>query len=43
MNANVWDVAEPLRALIEAGQAVDEARLADPQVPLDRVHPTGSG
>lgn len=42
MNANVWDVAEPLRALIEAGQAVDEARLADPHVPLDRLDLTVS-
>ena len=42
MNANVWDVAEPLRALIEAQQALDEARLADPHVPLDHLDPTVS-
>lgn len=30
MNVNVWDVVDDLRALIESGQAVDPAALADP-------------
>jgi 3-phenylpropionate/trans-cinnamate dioxygenase ferredoxin reductase component len=34
MNVNVWDVAEPIRALIARGGAVDERRLTDPDVPL---------
>ncbi|MFF7680414.1 NAD(P)/FAD-dependent oxidoreductase [Actinacidiphila glaucinigra] len=37
MNVNVWDVIEPVRDLITSRAAVDDARLADPQVPLDRV------
>jgi 3-phenylpropionate/trans-cinnamate dioxygenase ferredoxin reductase subunit len=34
MNVNVWDVAEPIRALI--GHPVDERRLADPDVPIEQ-------
>jgi 3-phenylpropionate/trans-cinnamate dioxygenase ferredoxin reductase subunit len=34
MNVNVWDVTEPIRALIGSGRPVDEQRLADPDVPL---------
>ena len=34
MNVNVWDVSDPIRALIAAGRPVDEGRLADPGVPL---------
>jgi 3-phenylpropionate/trans-cinnamate dioxygenase ferredoxin reductase subunit len=34
MHVNVWDVVEDLKALIEAGGAVDLARLANPDVPL---------
>ena len=37
MNVNVWDVAEPIQALIAAGGAVDLARLADPDVPLSEL------
>jgi 3-phenylpropionate/trans-cinnamate dioxygenase ferredoxin reductase subunit len=37
MNANVWDVTEPLQALIRAGGSVDPERLADPDVPLDML------
>ena len=32
MNVNVWDVAEPIQALIAEGRPVDERRLADPDV-----------
>jgi 3-phenylpropionate/trans-cinnamate dioxygenase ferredoxin reductase subunit len=35
MNANVWDLVEPLRALIEARQPVDDALLVDASVPID--------
>jgi 3-phenylpropionate/trans-cinnamate dioxygenase ferredoxin reductase component len=37
MNANIWDVTEPVQALIRAGWPVDPARLADPDIPLDQV------
>jgi 3-phenylpropionate/trans-cinnamate dioxygenase ferredoxin reductase subunit len=37
MNAGVWDVTEPIQALIRAGRPVDPERLADPEVPLDQV------
>jgi 3-phenylpropionate/trans-cinnamate dioxygenase ferredoxin reductase subunit len=37
MNANVWDVTEPLQALIRAREPVDESRLADPDVPLEAL------
>jgi 3-phenylpropionate/trans-cinnamate dioxygenase ferredoxin reductase component len=34
MNVNVWDVTDPIQALIRSGRPVDERRLADPDVPL---------
>jgi 3-phenylpropionate/trans-cinnamate dioxygenase ferredoxin reductase component len=37
MNVNVWDVTEPIKGLIQSGQAVDARRLADPGEPLDRL------
>jgi 3-phenylpropionate/trans-cinnamate dioxygenase ferredoxin reductase subunit len=37
MNVNVWDVAEPIQALIASGRPVDESRLADPDVALGEV------
>ena len=37
MNANVWDVTEPIQALIRSGLPVDPARLADPDIPLHQV------
>jgi 3-phenylpropionate/trans-cinnamate dioxygenase ferredoxin reductase component len=37
MNANTWDVTEPIQALIRGGRPVDPARLADPDIPLDQV------
>jgi 3-phenylpropionate/trans-cinnamate dioxygenase ferredoxin reductase component len=40
MNANVWDVVEPLRSLLEAHHPVDESQLVDPDVPLDALQPT---
>ena len=40
MNVNVWDVQDQIQALVRAGyagKAVDPARLADPEVPLDSL------
>jgi 3-phenylpropionate/trans-cinnamate dioxygenase ferredoxin reductase subunit len=37
MNANVWDVVQPIQTLIRDGRPVDPDRLADPDVPLDHV------
>ena len=34
MNVNVWDVTDSIQALIRSGRAIDERRLADPDVPL---------
>lgn len=39
MNVNVWDVIDRIRALVLSGADVDDALLADPDVPLDRVLP----
>jgi 3-phenylpropionate/trans-cinnamate dioxygenase ferredoxin reductase subunit len=36
MNVNVWDVAEPIEALVRSGP-VDRQRLADPTVPLEEL------
>ncbi|WP_033289834.1 NAD(P)/FAD-dependent oxidoreductase [Amycolatopsis jejuensis] len=37
MNVNVWDVTDPIKALIRSGRPVDPDRLADPEVPLDEL------
>jgi 3-phenylpropionate/trans-cinnamate dioxygenase ferredoxin reductase subunit len=37
MNVNVWDVIEPIRALIRSGDRVDATRLTDPDVPLAQL------
>ncbi|MEW2135633.1 FAD-dependent oxidoreductase [Streptomyces sp. NPDC005409] len=46
MNVNVWDVTDPIRALVTSGHPVDPSRLADPDVPLadllDRPGPVGT-
>ncbi|MGW5525581.1 NAD(P)/FAD-dependent oxidoreductase [Streptomyces xanthochromogenes] len=39
MNVNVWDVTEPIQALIRAGAQVDTEALADPGAPLDSLAP----
>jgi 3-phenylpropionate/trans-cinnamate dioxygenase ferredoxin reductase component len=39
MNVNVWDVTDPIKRLIGARVAVDERRLADPDVPLEELVP----
>ena len=43
MNVNVWDVTEPIRALVRSGAAVDRGRLADPDTPLDELLPVPVG
>jgi 3-phenylpropionate/trans-cinnamate dioxygenase ferredoxin reductase subunit len=35
MNVNVWDVNEPIRALIGSGAQVAPERLRDPDVPIE--------
>ncbi|KJS53567.1 pyridine nucleotide-disulfide oxidoreductase [Streptomyces rubellomurinus subsp. indigoferus] len=37
MNVNVWDVTDPIRELVRSQRVVDPARLADPDVPLDKL------
>jgi 3-phenylpropionate/trans-cinnamate dioxygenase ferredoxin reductase subunit len=37
MNVNVWDVNETVQHLIRERAAVDDRRLADPDVPLDQL------
>jgi 3-phenylpropionate/trans-cinnamate dioxygenase ferredoxin reductase subunit len=39
MNVNVWDVTDPLQALIRSRRTVTEAELADPDVPLADLTP----
>ena len=42
MNVNVWDVADPIRAILQAsltGHTFDQAALADPDVSLDDLLP----
>jgi 3-phenylpropionate/trans-cinnamate dioxygenase ferredoxin reductase component len=39
MSVNVGDVADPIRRLIHDRVAVDDERLADPDVPLDELSP----
>ena len=34
MNVNVWDVTDPIQALVRSGKPVDLARLTDPAVAL---------
>jgi 3-phenylpropionate/trans-cinnamate dioxygenase ferredoxin reductase component len=43
MHANVWDAIEPIQTLIRGGRPVDPARLANPDIPLDRVAAEHSG
>jgi 3-phenylpropionate/trans-cinnamate dioxygenase ferredoxin reductase component len=43
MNVGVWDVIDPIKRLISKRAAVDDRRLADPDVPLDEVAPLETG
>jgi 3-phenylpropionate/trans-cinnamate dioxygenase ferredoxin reductase subunit len=40
MNVNVWDVVDPIQRLIRDRVAVDDWRLADPDVPLEQLAPS---
>jgi len=37
MNVNIWDVTEPIKALIRSRTVVDPERLADPDTPLEHL------
>jgi 3-phenylpropionate/trans-cinnamate dioxygenase ferredoxin reductase subunit len=37
MNVNVWDVTDPIKALIRSGAVLDVDRLTDPAQPLDSL------
>ena len=37
MNVNVWDVTDPIQALIRSGAQVSADRLADSDVPLEEL------
>ena len=39
MNVNVWDVTDPIQALIRSRATINRARLADPAVPLEDLVP----
>ena len=43
MNVNVWDVSDPIRRLIHDRVAVDDRRLADPDVALEELAPVEKG
>jgi 3-phenylpropionate/trans-cinnamate dioxygenase ferredoxin reductase component len=43
MNVNVWDVTEAIQRLIRERVAVDDRRLADPDVPLEQLAPVEGG
>jgi 3-phenylpropionate/trans-cinnamate dioxygenase ferredoxin reductase subunit len=37
MNVNVWDVTDPIKALIQSRRAIPADRLRDPDVPLEQL------
>ena len=37
MNVNVWDVVEPIKALVTSGVAIDAGRLADDSTDAGRI------
>jgi 3-phenylpropionate/trans-cinnamate dioxygenase ferredoxin reductase subunit len=43
MNVNVWDVTDPIRRLIHDRVAVDDRRIADPDIPLEELAPVEKG
>jgi 3-phenylpropionate/trans-cinnamate dioxygenase ferredoxin reductase subunit len=43
MNVNVWDVTDPIQRLIRERVAVEDRRLADPDVPLEGLVPVDAG
>jgi 3-phenylpropionate/trans-cinnamate dioxygenase ferredoxin reductase subunit len=43
MNVNVWEVTDPIQRLIRGRVAVDDRRLADPDIPLEELVPVERG
>src|SRR5436190_17441135 len=43
MNVNVWDVVEPIKALIESREKVDVERLRDTDVPIEALASATAG
>jgi hypothetical protein len=43
MNVNVWDVTDTIQRLIRERVAVDDRRLADPDVPLEDLVSADAG
>jgi 3-phenylpropionate/trans-cinnamate dioxygenase ferredoxin reductase component len=43
MNVNVWDVTDPIQRLIRERIAVDDRRLADPDVALEELVAADAG
>jgi 3-phenylpropionate/trans-cinnamate dioxygenase ferredoxin reductase component len=43
MNVNVWDVIDPIQRLIGERVAVEDRRLADPDIPLAELAPADAG
>jgi 3-phenylpropionate/trans-cinnamate dioxygenase ferredoxin reductase component len=43
MNLNVWDVGDPIQQLIRARVAIDDRRLADPDIALEDLIPGQEG
>jgi 3-phenylpropionate/trans-cinnamate dioxygenase ferredoxin reductase subunit len=43
MNVNVWDVTDAIQRLIRERATVEDARLADPDVPLEQLAPIEGG
>jgi 3-phenylpropionate/trans-cinnamate dioxygenase ferredoxin reductase component len=41
MNVNVWDVTDPIQALVRGGAVIDRQALADPDCPLDELTVAG--
>jgi 3-phenylpropionate/trans-cinnamate dioxygenase ferredoxin reductase subunit len=41
MNVDIWNVTTPIQELVRAGKPVDPEQLADEDVPLEKLHPSG--
>ena len=43
MNVNVWDVSDPIQAIIASGATVDRKQLADPDVSVEEIASSATG
>ena len=43
MNVNVWDVTDPIQAIIASGATVDREQLADPDVSVEEIASSATG